>query len=65
MKSSFFHYFSSRIDMAAHANDPAAHIYDVLAYQEAIQVVQQYVDTHPGTVLLSVSDHETGATFMK
>ncbi|KAI3642723.1 hypothetical protein MP228_012278 [Amoeboaphelidium protococcarum] len=50
----------SRIDMAAHANDPVGHVRDTIAYQEAVQVVQQYVDTHPGTVLISVSDHETG-----
>jgi alkaline phosphatase len=50
----------SRIDMAAHANDPAAHVKDILAYNEAVQVAQKYIDTHPGTILIAVSDHETG-----
>ena len=50
----------SRIDMAAHGNDPAGHVHDILAYQEAVQVAQKYVDTHPGTILISISDHETG-----
>lgn len=50
----------SRIDMAAHNNDPAAHAREILAYQETIALVHKYVDEHPGTVMLSVSDHETG-----
>nr|APX61059.1 alkaline phosphatase [Gigaspora rosea] len=50
----------SRIDMAAHSNDPGAHVHDILAYNEAIDFVTEYVDDHPGTVLISVSDHETG-----
>ncbi len=50
----------SRIDMAAHNNDPAAHAHDILQYQEVIAFVKNYVETHPGTVMISVSDHETG-----
>ena len=50
----------SRIDMAAHANDPAAHVWEVIAYNEAIQVAKSFVDNNPGTILISVSDHETG-----
>ncbi|KAJ1728007.1 vacuolar alkaline phosphatase [Coemansia sp. Benny D160-2] len=50
----------SRIDMAAHTNDPAAHVRDILAYWDAVSVVRKFVDAHPDTVLISVSDHETG-----
>jgi len=50
----------SRIDMAAHSNDPASHVYDILAYHETIKVVKAYVKSHPGTIMISVSDHETG-----
>ncbi|KAI8823967.1 alkaline phosphatase [Fimicolochytrium jonesii] len=50
----------SRIDMAAHNNDPAAHIHEILAYQETIKTVKKYVAEHPDTVMISVSDHETG-----
>lgn len=50
----------SRIDMAAHDNDPAAHAREILAYYEAISAVKAFVNTHPDTVMISVSDHETG-----
>jgi alkaline phosphatase len=35
-------------------------VHDILAYNDAIDVVKQYVDRNPGTVMISVSDHETG-----
>ncbi|KAJ2081485.1 vacuolar alkaline phosphatase [Coemansia sp. RSA 988] len=50
----------SRIDMAAHTNDPAAHVREIIAYWDAVAAVRAYVDTHPDTVMISVSDHETG-----
>ncbi|KAJ3019177.1 hypothetical protein HKX48_002311 [Thoreauomyces humboldtii] len=50
----------SRIDMAAHNNDPAAHVREILAYQDTVAAVMAYVDENPGTVMISVSDHETG-----
>ncbi|ORY00204.1 alkaline phosphatase [Basidiobolus meristosporus CBS 931.73] len=50
----------SRIDMGAHNNDPIGHLHDILAYQETIEVVKAFVDANPGTVMISVSDHETG-----
>ncbi|ORX66851.1 alkaline phosphatase-like protein [Linderina pennispora] len=50
----------SRIDMAAHTNDPAAHVRDIIAYWDAIAVVRKFVDENPDTVMVSVSDHETG-----
>jgi alkaline phosphatase len=50
----------SRIDMAAHGNDPAAHVHEILAYQDAVSEVVKFVDANPSTVMISVSDHETG-----
>ncbi|GAA5912234.1 alkaline phosphatase [Sporobolomyces salmoneus] len=55
----------ARIDMAAHNNDPIAHLSDVLAYYETVQYVKQWVKEQNDqegipTVLVSVSDHETG-----
>lgn len=64
----------SRIDMAAHSNDPATHIHEILAYNEAIAQVLEFVNgiqsvfhaksfadiEHPDTLLISTSDHETG-----
>ncbi|GAA6061314.1 hypothetical protein JCM10212_003204, partial [Sporobolomyces blumeae] len=54
----------ARIDMAAHNNDPIAHLSDILAYYETVQHVKQWVDHENDygtpTLLISVSDHETG-----
>ncbi|KAL7748472.1 vacuolar alkaline phosphatase [Sorochytrium milnesiophthora] len=50
----------SRIDMAAHSNDPAGHAHDILMYYEVIETVKRYVEEHPDTVMVSTSDHETG-----
>ncbi|CAG8529204.1 15899_t:CDS:2, partial [Acaulospora colombiana] len=50
----------SRIDMAAHSNDPGTHVHEILAYHQTVEAVRNYVDNHPGTVVISVSDHETG-----
>lgn len=50
----------SRIDMAAHNNDPAAHVHDILEYQRTVALVNQFVDENPNTVVISTSDHETG-----
>ncbi|GAA6006938.1 hypothetical protein JCM11491_001447 [Sporobolomyces phaffii] len=55
----------ARIDMAAHNNDPIAHLSDILAYYETVQYVKNWVDVQNEqegipTLLVSVSDHETG-----
>ncbi|KAJ3134096.1 hypothetical protein HK100_003837 [Physocladia obscura] len=50
----------SRIDMAAHVNDPAAHVREILAYNEAIEAIIEWVDNHSNTIMVSTSDHETG-----
>ncbi|KAJ2958512.1 hypothetical protein NQZ79_g5956 [Umbelopsis isabellina] len=50
----------SRIDMAAHSNDASAHVHDIFAYHETVDMVKKFVDENPGTILISTSDHETG-----
>jgi len=49
-----------RIDHAGHANDAAAHLREIMAYDEAVGVVLDYLEEHPDVLLVSVSDHETG-----
>ncbi|KAI0217240.1 vacuolar alkaline phosphatase, partial [Massospora cicadina] len=50
----------SRIDMAGHDLDPVAHVHDILAYYETVEAVKEFVTAHPDTIMISVSDHETG-----
>lgn len=50
----------SRVDTAGHSNDSAAHYQDIIAYNNAIAVALEYVKKNPNTLLISVSDHETG-----
>ncbi|EME83095.1 uncharacterized protein MYCFIDRAFT_207690 [Pseudocercospora fijiensis CIRAD86] len=51
----------SRIDHAGHANDPAAQVHEVLAYDRAMSAVLDFIE-HSGvpTLMVSTSDHETG-----
>lgn len=51
---------ASRIDHALHANDPVAHLHDVLEYDHLIQYVKEWIDQHPDTAMISVADHECG-----
>ncbi|KAF2168509.1 hypothetical protein M409DRAFT_65455 [Zasmidium cellare ATCC 36951] len=51
----------SRIDHAGHANDPAAQVHEVLAYDHAMQEVLDFIDhSDVPTLMVSTSDHETG-----
>lgn len=50
----------SRIDHAAHSNDPATHARDVLAYDEAVKVALNFARHDGHTLVVSVADHETG-----
>ncbi|KAI8054465.1 alkaline phosphatase [Syncephalis plumigaleata] len=50
----------SKIDLGAHSNDPAVHVHEITAYYKTIEMVKAFVDANPGTVMISVSDHETG-----
>jgi alkaline phosphatase len=51
----------SRIDHAGHANDPAAQVHEVLAYDKAVAAVLKFLnDDSTEGVMVSTSDHETG-----
>ncbi len=50
----------SRIDHAGHANDPAAHLGDVLAYDAAVAAVLDWAARDGQTLVVSTADHETG-----
>lgn len=51
---------ASRVDHASHANDLNAHLWDVIEYNNVIDVVTKWIDEHPDTAMISVADHETG-----
>jgi len=51
---------AGRIDHAGHANDPAAHLHDVLAYDEAWQAAVDFAKSDGETLIVGTSDHETG-----
>lgn len=49
-----------RIDHAAHHQDIAAVIMDMLAFDEAIKVAYDFQKKYPDTLLIITADHETG-----
>lgn len=51
---------ASRIDHASHAHDSVAHLWDVLEYNNVVDIVTKWIDEHPDTAMVSVADHETG-----
>ncbi|NBC87310.1 MAG: alkaline phosphatase [Bacteroidetes bacterium] len=50
----------SRIDHAGHSNDAAAHLQDILAFEEAVTAALDYARSDGETLVLVLSDHETG-----
>lgn len=52
---------AARIDHANHLNDPAGSLWDILAADEALEVVMNFVDQNPDTLLIIGSDHVCGA----
>lgn len=51
----------SRIDHAGHANDAAAQVREVAAYDEAFKAAVDFADNSDvETIIISTSDHETG-----
>jgi alkaline phosphatase len=50
-----------KIDWAAHDNDAATVIHEVISFDEAIAVAKKFYDLHPDETLIVVTaDHETG-----
>ncbi|MDI3525981.1 MAG: alkaline phosphatase [Tenuifilum sp.] len=50
-----------KIDWAAHDNDAATVIYEVLAFSDAVNVAVDFYKKHPDeTIIIVTADHETG-----
>lgn len=47
----------ARVDHAAHANDAASLVWDMLAFDDAIDVVLQFAEKNPETLIVLTSDH--------
>lgn len=50
----------SMIDIGGHSNDAAAHVHDILAFDEAVKAAVDFARKDGNTLVVSVSDHETG-----
>jgi len=50
----------SNIDPAGHQNDAATNYRESLAYDATIDVILDFVNKNPNTIVVSTSDHETG-----
>ena len=50
----------SRIDHAGHSNDAAAHLHDILAFDDAVASAVEFAKADGNTLVVVVSDHETG-----
>src|SRR5690606_37501276 len=51
---------ASRPDHAAHDNDPAAHVHDVLAYDRAVRAALDFAAADGRPLVVATADHETG-----
>ena len=51
---------ASRIDHAAHGNDPVGHLGDILAYDEALAAALAWAEAQGSTLIVATADHETG-----
>jgi alkaline phosphatase len=50
----------SKVDWAAHANDPAGLVGDLLAFDEAVDAALQFARQRDDTLVVAVADHGTG-----
>lgn len=50
----------SKVDWAAHSNDPVGVVSDLLAFDEAVGEALAFAKTHPDTLVVVVSDHANG-----
>lgn len=50
----------SDIDHAAHANNTEQLMLEIEEFDQAVNAAMDYADTHKGTLVLVVADHETG-----
>jgi len=49
-----------RVDHAAHLNDAASALHDLIAFDEALEVCREFQSRHPDTLLVVTTDHGTG-----
>lgn len=54
------HIEAGRIDHANHRNDAGAAMWEIIAADETLGMLMEYVDERPGTLLIMSSDHGTG-----
>ena len=50
----------SMIDYVSHSNDSKGILTEMRDFDRAVRVAMDFVDAHPGTLLVITSDHETG-----
>ena len=50
----------SMIDYVSHRNDSEGILAEMRDFDRAVRVAMEYVDAHPGTLLVVTADHETG-----
>ena len=48
-----------KIDLAAHASDKVRDALDAIAFDKAVDIAKEYVETHSNTILIVTADHET------
>lgn len=51
---------ASEVDWAAHTNDAATTLREMLEADETLTYLKNWVDTHPNTLLVVTADHDTG-----
>ncbi|KAG9124932.1 hypothetical protein FRC07_009645 [Ceratobasidium sp. 392] len=51
---------ASRVDHAAHANDPVGHLHEIIMYNEVVDYLRQWIDDNGETALIGTADHECG-----
>ena len=59
-KGFFLFVEASKVDWAAHANDPMGVVSDLLAYDEAVDVALQFARNDRNTLVIAFADHGTG-----
>lgn len=59
-KGFFLFVEASKVDWAAHANDPTGVVSDLLAYDEAVRVALEFAKNDGNTLVMAFADHGTG-----
>lgn len=59
-KGFFLFVEGSQVDWAAHANDPAGVVSELLAYDRAVKTALDFAKTDGNTLVIGVADHTTG-----